>query len=70
MRPSFLTTFGMATDQGGKLGLGKNRTLICMYSTFQVGLHSTVVSKCAVLVFDVHHILQVYFLIQSQQFIM
>ncbi|XP_069699594.1 ragulator complex protein LAMTOR3-A [Periplaneta americana] len=36
MRPSFLSTFGMATDQGGKLGLGKNKALICMYSTYQV----------------------------------
>ncbi|XP_023726581.1 ragulator complex protein LAMTOR3-A [Cryptotermes secundus] len=35
-RPSFLSTFGMATDQGGKLGLGKNKTLICMYSSYQV----------------------------------
>lgn len=36
MRPSFLSTFGMATDQGGKLGLGKNKAIICMYSTYQV----------------------------------
>lgn len=35
-RPSFLSTFGMATDQGGKLGLGKNKALICMYSSYQV----------------------------------
>jgi Mitogen-activated protein kinase kinase 1 interacting. len=39
MRPSFLSTFGMATDQGSKLGLGKNKALICMYSTYQVGMH-------------------------------
>ncbi|XP_012285022.1 ragulator complex protein LAMTOR3-A [Orussus abietinus] len=36
MRASFLSTFGMATDQGSKLGLGKNKTLICMYSSYQV----------------------------------
>ncbi|GLH04741.1 hypothetical protein R5R35_009126 [Gryllus longicercus] len=36
MRPSFLSTFAMAADQGGKLGLGKHKTLICMYSTYQV----------------------------------
>ncbi|XP_047108875.1 ragulator complex protein LAMTOR3 [Schistocerca piceifrons] len=36
MRPSFLSTFSMATEQGGKLGLGKNKSLICMYSSYQV----------------------------------
>ncbi|XP_058795762.1 ragulator complex protein LAMTOR3-A [Phymastichus coffea] len=36
MRASFLSTFGMATDQGSKLGLGKNNTVICMYSSYQV----------------------------------
>ncbi|KAL6263457.1 hypothetical protein P5V15_006249 [Pogonomyrmex californicus] len=35
-RASFLSTFGMATDQGSKLGLGKNKTIICMYSNYQV----------------------------------
>nr|CAD7205082.1 unnamed protein product [Timema douglasi] len=36
MRPNFLSTFAMATDQGGKLGLGKNKLVICSYSTYQV----------------------------------
>jgi mitogen-activated protein kinase kinase 1 interacting protein 1 len=36
MRASFLSTFGMATDQGSKLGLGKNNVIICMYSSYQV----------------------------------
>lgn len=36
MRTSFLSTFGIATDQGGKLGLGKSKSIICMYSSFQV----------------------------------
>ncbi|XP_014474203.1 PREDICTED: ragulator complex protein LAMTOR3-A isoform X2 [Dinoponera quadriceps] len=36
MRASFLSTFGMATDQGSKLGLGKNKIIICMYSNYQV----------------------------------
>lgn len=36
MRASFLSTFGMATDQGSKLGLGKNKVIICMYSNYQV----------------------------------
>lgn len=46
MRPSFLSTFGMATDQGGKLGLGKNKAIICMYSTYQV--HSNLTYKYTV----------------------
>ncbi|KAH0564421.1 ragulator complex protein LAMTOR3-A [Cotesia glomerata] len=36
MRAIFLSTFGMATDQGSKLGLGKNKTIMCMYSSYQV----------------------------------
>ncbi|KAL0274892.1 UNVERIFIED_CONTAM: hypothetical protein PYX00_002922 [Menopon gallinae] len=36
MRPSFISTFGMATDQGKKLGLGPNKSVICIYSTYQV----------------------------------
>jgi len=35
-RPSYLTTFGMATDQAGKMGLGRNQRIICMYSSYQV----------------------------------
>lgn len=36
MRPNFISTFGLAVDQGGKLGLGKTETLICSYSQYQV----------------------------------
>ncbi|KAG4080074.1 hypothetical protein HA402_014514 [Bradysia odoriphaga] len=36
MKPSFLSTFTMATDQSSKLGLGRNQTIICMYSNYQV----------------------------------
>ncbi|KAJ8955966.1 hypothetical protein NQ314_006815 [Rhamnusium bicolor] len=36
MRPNFISTFGLAIDQGSKLGLGKTSTLICSYSQFQV----------------------------------
>ncbi|XP_014206941.1 ragulator complex protein LAMTOR3 [Copidosoma floridanum] len=36
MRANFLSTFGMATDQGSKLGLGKNNTVIVMYNNYQV----------------------------------
>ncbi|XP_017775165.1 PREDICTED: ragulator complex protein LAMTOR3-A [Nicrophorus vespilloides] len=36
MRPSFISTFGLAIDQGSKLGLGKTKTLICSYAHYQV----------------------------------
>lgn len=36
MKPSFLSTFIMATDQSSKLGLGRNQNIICMYSNYQV----------------------------------
>lgn len=36
MRPQFLSTFGLAVDQGSKLGLGKTRTLISTYSQYQI----------------------------------
>jgi len=36
LRPSFLSTFGMATDQGSKLGLGRNNVVICLYTNYQV----------------------------------
>lgn len=36
MRPNFISTFGLAVDQGSKLGLGKTSTLICVYSQYQV----------------------------------
>jgi ragulator complex protein LAMTOR3 len=32
MKTSLITTFTMATDQASKLGLGNNKTCICMYS--------------------------------------
>ncbi|CAL4090953.1 unnamed protein product, partial [Meganyctiphanes norvegica] len=36
MRPSFLSTFGMATDQASKLGMGKNTKIVCVYGTYQI----------------------------------
>lgn len=36
LRPTFISTFGMATDQASKLGLGRNKTIISMYSSYQV----------------------------------
>lgn len=36
MKPAFLSTFTMATDQSSKLGIGRNQTIICMYSNYQV----------------------------------
>lgn len=35
-RSSFISTFGLAIDQGSKLGLGKTSTLICCCSQYQV----------------------------------
>ncbi|XP_047399848.1 ragulator complex protein LAMTOR3-like [Sciurus carolinensis] len=38
LRPGFLSTFTLATDQGSKLGLSKNKTIIYYYNTpYQVG---------------------------------
>uniref|UniRef100_A0A8C6YT75 Late endosomal/lysosomal adaptor, MAPK and MTOR activator 3 n=1 Tax=Nothoprocta perdicaria TaxID=30464 RepID=A0A8C6YT75_NOTPE len=36
LRPGFLSTFALATDQGSKLGLSKNKSIICYYNTYQV----------------------------------
>lgn len=38
LKPSFISTFGMATDQASKLGLGRNKTIISMYSSYQVSI--------------------------------
>lgn len=36
LRPAFLSTFALATDQGSKLGLSKNKSIICYYNTYQI----------------------------------
>ncbi|KAL1123362.1 hypothetical protein AAG570_002447, partial [Ranatra chinensis] len=36
LRRNFLSTFGMASHQGDKLGIGKNETIICMFTSYQV----------------------------------
>ncbi|XP_045595378.1 ragulator complex protein LAMTOR3 [Procambarus clarkii] len=36
MRPNFISTFSMATDQAGKLGMGKNNKMVCIYGNYQV----------------------------------
>ncbi|KAG7160035.1 Ragulator complex protein LAMTOR3-like [Homarus americanus] len=36
MRPNFISTFSMATDQAGKLGMGKNHKMVCVYGNYQV----------------------------------
>lgn len=36
IRPGFISTFGLAVDQGGKLGLGKTKTVICSFLQYQV----------------------------------
>ncbi|XP_037658512.1 ragulator complex protein LAMTOR3-like [Choloepus didactylus] len=38
LRPCFLSSFALATDQGSKLGLSKNESIICYYNTYQVVL--------------------------------
>lgn len=35
-KPQFIATYTMATDQASKLGLGKNQSIVCMYSNYQV----------------------------------
>lgn len=35
-KPTFLATCTMAADQATKLGLGKNQSIVCMYSNYQV----------------------------------
>lgn len=35
-KPTFLATYTMAIDQASKLGLGKNKSIVCMYSNYQV----------------------------------
>lgn len=39
-KPAFIATYTMATDQASKLGLGKNQSIVCMYSNYQVSLES------------------------------
>uniref|UniRef100_A0AAX7SVI7 Ragulator complex protein LAMTOR3 n=1 Tax=Astatotilapia calliptera TaxID=8154 RepID=A0AAX7SVI7_ASTCA len=36
LRPGFLSTFALATDQGSKLGLSKNKSIICYYNAYQI----------------------------------
>uniref|UniRef100_A0A674MDJ0 Late endosomal/lysosomal adaptor, MAPK and MTOR activator 3 n=1 Tax=Takifugu rubripes TaxID=31033 RepID=A0A674MDJ0_TAKRU len=36
LRPGFLSTFALATDQGSKLGLSKNKSIICYYNDYQI----------------------------------
>lgn len=37
-KPNILSTYTNATDQASKLGLGKNQSIVCMYSNYQVHL--------------------------------
>uniref|UniRef100_A0A4W5PHK0 Late endosomal/lysosomal adaptor, MAPK and MTOR activator 3 n=1 Tax=Hucho hucho TaxID=62062 RepID=A0A4W5PHK0_9TELE len=36
LRPGFLSTFALATDQDSKLRLSKNKSIICYYNTYQI----------------------------------
>lgn len=60
MKPSFLSTFTMATDQSSKLGLGRNQNVICMYSNYQVvqmNKHPLIVTFIGTEIFNTGHIL-------------
>ena len=37
LRHNFLGTFGLAANQASKLGIGTNKSIICMYENHQVG---------------------------------
>lgn len=41
MKSSFLSTFTNATDQSSKLGIGRNQTIVCIYSNYQVSCDCT-----------------------------
>ncbi|KAL7646542.1 UNVERIFIED_CONTAM: hypothetical protein RMT77_001793 [Armadillidium vulgare] len=36
LRQNFLSTFGMATDQANKLGIGKSKLMVFAYSNIQI----------------------------------
>ncbi|XP_033124549.1 ragulator complex protein LAMTOR3-A-like isoform X2 [Anneissia japonica] len=36
LRPSFLSTFGLASNQASKLGLHNNKIILCTYQNHQV----------------------------------
>ncbi|XP_045118311.1 ragulator complex protein LAMTOR3-like [Portunus trituberculatus] len=36
LRPTFISTFNIATDQAGKLGMGRNNRMVCVYGRYQV----------------------------------
>ncbi|XP_037589276.1 ragulator complex protein LAMTOR3-like [Cebus imitator] len=36
LQPGFLSICALATDQGSKLGLTKNKSIICYYNTYQM----------------------------------
>ncbi|XP_072032279.1 ragulator complex protein LAMTOR3-like isoform X2 [Amphiura filiformis] len=36
LKPHFLSTFAMAADQASKLGLSKNKSIVCTYNSYQV----------------------------------
>ncbi|XP_050694762.1 ragulator complex protein LAMTOR3-like [Eriocheir sinensis] len=52
LRPTFISTFNIATDQAGKLGMGRNRRMVCVYGRYQVvhfnhlPLVVTVIASC------------------------
>lgn len=39
LKPSQLSIFTQCSEQAGKLHLGKNKSIICMYSNYQVNIY-------------------------------
>ncbi|XP_041364704.1 ragulator complex protein LAMTOR3-A-like [Gigantopelta aegis] len=36
LRPAFLCAFGLMTEQAGKMGMSQNKSIVSMYSSYQV----------------------------------
>ena len=59
LRPSYLSTFGMASDQAGKLGVGKNNKIISMYSNYRVQIFVKKISIFTVISLN-FQVIQIY----------
>nr|XP_020036592.1 ragulator complex protein LAMTOR3 isoform X5 [Castor canadensis] len=57
LRPGFLSTFALATDQGSKLGLSKNKSIICYYNTYQFWELNPTYCTCWLSALPLSHIL-------------
>ncbi|KAG9339835.1 hypothetical protein JZ751_022337 [Albula glossodonta] len=59
LRPGFLSTFALATDQGSKLGLSKNKSIICYYNTYQVRLIISLEKELVPLIEELRQVVEV-----------